>query len=55
MNMDIVASKDDVKTSIQLIKNDKPTLWIIGAVALEVTADIALAMGAFKLLKLLKK
>lgn len=54
-NMEIAASKEDTKTSIQLIKNGKPTFWLIGAITFEVAADIALAAGAFKLMKLFKK
>lgn len=55
MNMEIAASKEDTKTSIQLIKNGKPTFWLIGAITFEVAADIALAAGAFKLMKFFKK
>ena len=55
MNIEIAASKEDTKTSIQLIKNGKPTFWLIGAITFEVAADIALAAGAFKLMKLFKK
>ena len=49
MNMDFVIAKEDVKTNIQLVKNGKPTPWLIAAATLEIVAD------AYKVFKLLKK
>ncbi len=55
MDMDIVVSQEDVRTNVQLVKNGKPTPWLIGAAALEIAADISLAYCAYKLFRLLKK
>ncbi len=55
MNMDIVASKEDVRTNIRLIKEGKPTPWLIGVVVLELSFDLALAYGAYRALKLLRR
>lgn len=55
MNMDFVIAQEDVKTNIQLVKNGKPTPWLIAAATLEIAADAALAFSAYKVFKLLKK
>ena len=55
MDMDIVVTKDDSKTNVQLIKNGKPTFWVFCGAALELAADISIAYGAYRLIKLIKK
>lgn len=54
MDMDIVVAKEDVKTNVQLVKSGKPTPWLVGAAAVEIVADVAIAFCAFQLFKLLK-
>ena len=55
MNMDIVVAQNDTKTNVQLVKNGKPTLWLVGSVALEVITDVAIAFCAYKAFRLFKK